>query len=500
MRTADQIITNLRTSIDSKLSGIKTGTGEPIDDLIAAVAIEQARMNVLVEYLRRVNSTSGWRELLADTDFQVSLADAFGISTTTLDPQLARSLSIPPSITTDIDAVLFYDLGRYAVSLGRARRNATYSTAVLRVYLLTNAPITLLRGATAKASRSAVLYDSTLDLITATPGLDLVQNSYYVDVAVQARQAGRVGNAIPGSINTIVSGFTGVSSVTNPAVAEGGQDVETNDQLLTALDDQAGLDINTVNGLKRYASARAGVIDALVVQPGDSLMERSAGGAVDVYVIGTTLKTATSVVRVLQDGDSVPLAFQPVRSVLSVSAGSPLSEGNAFEIATDEGVFRGSAKANTVLQFFTAANGGPAVGTDVSIQYTYNDLIRDLQRPVDQDPDVNVPSSSILFKEATRLSIFLEIKAVPFPGIDQTTAEAAIQTAVSDLIDSKSLGDGLDYSDVLIAAGEAEQDGLRVIDRIDVFRIGLAADSLTTSNISAAGNQYVRTESLTFLV
>lgn len=485
--------------IDSRLDGIRTEAGEPIVDLIDAVAQEQERTGTLIEYVRLSNSSAGWRELLADQSFLDDLAAALGVSRQTLDPKLARAMSAPSSITNDLDVILWFDLGRYAESLGRSRRAATYATTTLRIYVASNAPVVLLRGASIKSS-SGVLYETTADLVGVVPALDLEANKYFVETSAQAKQPGRIGNAIQGAIRDIVSGFQIATSVSNSTAAEGGQDAESNDALLSGLEETSGRDILTKNGLRNFFLAQAGVEDAVVIGPGDSLMERAAGGAVDVYVIGATLLTASSVVRVLVDGDVVVLPLQPVRTISSVTAGSPLSEGNSFVSTMDTGVYRGSARARTQIAFNTVANGGPAVSTDVTIVYTYNDLVRDLQALIDNDPDRNVPSSSILVKEATRNGITVEVKVVPYPGVQQATAETAVQTALLNLIDAKKLGEDLDYSDAYIAAGDAEVDGVKVVDRIDSFRIGLSSSTLGTSNLTVPDNAYVRLDTVTFLV
>jgi hypothetical protein len=485
--------------LDSRLSGVRTEAGEPIVDLVDSVAVEQYYANVQIEYLRRINSVAGWQALVVDTTFQTDLAEALGLSMTSLDPTLARTLSVPPTITTDLDAVLWADLTKFADSAGRPRKDATYASGTLRVYLPNNNPVVLLRGAVVRSNRSKLLYETITDLVGVTPGLDLDSNKYYVDVAIQCRQAGILGNASRGTVNTISSGFGSISAVTNLTALEGGADAETNEALLTALAAGGGADVNTANGLRNFIMSQAGVIDALVTGSGSSLMTRAAGGAVDVWAVGATLRTISSIVRVLVEGETVVLPIQPVRTISSVTAGSPLSEGNSFVSVLDTGEYAGSTKARTSITWKSVATGGPAAGTDVTVTYTYNDLVRDLQRSLDDDPDRNVPSSDILVREATRASIFVELRVVPYPGVPQATAEDAVSQAISDLIDNKLLGQDLDYSDVLIAAGEAEIDNVKAIDRIDDLRIGKTETAISTSNLVIADNQYARLEQIVFL-
>lgn len=498
MRTADQIRSSMLALLDSRLSGVRTQAGEPIVDLVDAVSIEQAKDGVLVEYLRRMNSIAGWREILGDEQFRSDLAFSLGVSTRSLDNNLARELGVPGTITTDIDAIFWSDLSRYAESLGRPRKLATFATGTLRLYLSSNVPMMLARGATVRSTRTNTSYETAVDLVGVQPGLDLSTNRYYVDVTVRARQAGRVGNASRNTVTSIVTSMPSVIAVSNLTALEGGADAETNEVLLDALAEGITSTLNTASGLRALFMGEQGVVDVLVVGPGNSLMTRAAAGAVDVYILGASLMTAASVVRVLVEGETVVLPLQPVRSISSVTAGSPLSEGNAFTSYADTGAYQGSVKARTSLTWKSVALGGPAAGTDVSIVYTYNDLIRQLQRLIDEDPDKNVPGSDLLVREAVRIPLYLDLKVVPYSGVLQVTAEAAVSAALSNLIDQKLLGQNLDYSDVLVAAAEATVDGVPVVDRINDLRFGVTAEALSTADLTIGENQYVRVEAVTF--
>ena len=155
--------------------------------------------------------------------------------------------------------------------------------------------------------------------------------------------------------------------------------------------------------------------------------------------------------------------------------------------------------ARSSITWGPVASGGPAAAADVTVTYTYNSLIRDLQRLFDDDPDRDVPASSILVKEATRLGVTVEVKVIPLPGITQASAETAVQTALATYFDTKLLGGDVDYSDAFVIAAQAQVDSDPAVDRIDSFRLGFSSSSLGTDNLLVSDQEYVRLDTVTFI-
>lgn len=501
-RSAVTIRDSIVSFIDARLSGINTSPGEPIIDLVDAVAVEGERFNALVDYARKTNSIAGWREVINDNTLKTLLAAALNVSNVSLDSGLARRLGVPEDLANDIEAIIYLDLSRYASSYGRPRRLATASTGTVRLYLPNNSPYTILRGATVrKLGSSAIIYEITTDLLGAEPSFDLAKNLYYVEVGVKSRVPGTVGNSVRNTLVVLGAGITGVVAVSNPAAIGGGSDRESNSELLDALEGvQAGLSVNTEAGLKRILTAQDGVQDVLIVGPGDPLMKRASAGAVDVYVVGEDTQAVTSTTKIQIVQETYVIQLQPVTEVLSATGpGGALSQGNGFTVTEDTGLFAGTAQANTKITWGPVSSGGPSAGDTVTVAYTYNALIRSLQRLLDLNEDLNVPGGSVLVKEADKVTFFLQMAVVPLPGYSQLQAETAADDAVDAFFSTKKLGENIDFSDVLVVAAEAKVDGITAIDRIDNFKMGISADSLGTGNVQVADNQYARLESIEFL-
>jgi hypothetical protein len=506
LKDPSEIRSSIIGFLDSRGSGIRTEVGEPIVDLVDAVSLEAARINIKAEYVRRIGSISGWRNIVSNASFKQDLADSLSISATTSNADYARRLGAPSTVTSDVEALIWVDLSNYAASLGRPRLDASYSTGTERLYLNSSDPYSLPKGATVKTKGSnQILFDTTADLVSVSPGWDNDRSSYYVDVSIVCRTPGKVGQVVRGSITGLVGSISGVMAVSNLSNTSGGAEAETNEQLLTALEGvlSGSGSCNTLNGIKQTL-LNNGARDVAIVGPGSSLMLRSTAGAVDAWVMGTQSLTQTVLYEVLVDAATFVLPYQPASEINSVAivGGDELSSGGGYEYVIDDGVYAKSAQGRDSIVFSSSAEGGPTVGDIVQVNYTSNSLIRSLQRVLDVDPEVNIPGSSILAKEATQLNVVFEMTVVVLPDVDATVtqqaAEAAVQDVLISMLSDYAQNEDLDYSDALVAAAETEIDGNQVVDRIDGFKMAVFGKTPSYDNIVVADNEYVRVFTCTF--
>lgn len=508
IRTAADVRTSILATLESRQSGIRTDAGEPIVDLADAVSIEAGRANVISDYLRRINSIPGWLSVVSDTSFQAQLADALGISSTTTTSSFLLQIGAPSDVASDVAGLIFVDLSNYAASLGRPRKAATPATSTERLFLSSSSSFTLSRGATVQRSaNSTVFYDTTETISVSAPAQDPLSGRFYVDVSIQCRTPGRAGNTIVGAINTSIGSLPGVTAVSNTVPAQGGFDRESDADLLTALENrQSGSNTDTLFGLLNFVKDRPDVIDALLVGPGDPLMQRSTAGAVDIYIIGSNILNAVATAKVDFSGELFTIPFQPVQSISSVTdnSGNSFFFGGGFTVIPDTGPMSGSAYAHTQLQWAPAPPGGvgPAVGAIVTIVYSYDALIQDIQRRLDTDPQVNVPAWSVLVREGTLVGVAAQLTAVPIAGLSdlglsQSDVDAAVQTALTNYLDALKLGQPADYSLALEAAGAAQANGVSVVDHIDGFMIAEVGNVLGFSDLTVQPNQYLRLATFT---
>lgn len=501
-RTASEIRTSAITLLDGRGSGIRTETGEPINDLIDAFSLEAERLNVVAQYLELMNSIPGWRQIVADDQLKIDLAAAFGISSITLDADFARRIGAPVDIKTDIEALLYVDLNRYAASLGRPRSPGVFASGVLTIFLANDNPVTYRRGAGVQTGGdTGILYDTVTDLIGVTPSFNTTRNLNFVTIGIRARSVGIRANQIIGAVNSAITPFVNSVAILNESPVQNGLDRETNDILLNALEGVlGGTDVNTRQGLINFVESQPNVADAAVIGPGNPLMVRSTAGAVDLYVIGADLVTDTVGVQVVVEGEDVVLPLQPVRQINSVIGAAVYTEGGGF--VTPEGspsVFATSAANGLPDLQWQASPAGPIATEIVTINFTYNNLIRRIQRLFDEDPDREVPGSDLLVKEATRLGISAEMKVIPLPGFTQVEAEGAATAALSGYVDTLLLGSLLEYSDALTAISTTTVEGVLVIDRIDGFVIGVTGSALGVVNVPTTEIEYTRMDAIVYI-
>lgn len=130
-----------------------------------------------------------------------------------------------------------------------------------------------------------------------------ITNRYELIIPVVADTAGTAGNVAATEINTIVSGVSGIISVTNPEDTRFGSDRESNIRLAErAQFAVVGVDSGTLGGYIFDTLAVPGVRNVSVIGGGDPLMVRDilddgthVWGTVDIYVQGSITSQATDI-------------------------------------------------------------------------------------------------------------------------------------------------------------------------------------------------------------
>jgi uncharacterized phage protein gp47/JayE len=134
-----------------------------------------------------------------------------------------------------------------------------------------------------------------------------INDPYAIEVTVQATRAGTAGNV--SSLQILTHNSQSDLRVVNLSTTSGGSNQESDNSFRTRIASVfSGANTGTTLGYKNAALAVSGVIDALIVQPGDSLMLRDGtqtiktgdgtfrvlnsgtGGKIDIYILGKLLR------------------------------------------------------------------------------------------------------------------------------------------------------------------------------------------------------------------
>ena len=335
---------------------------------------------------------------------------------------------------------------------------ATSSQPTQDITIPAGFPVATSTRAGAKSVQSFVTTANvTLFAVSAKAFFNPAVGLFEIEVPIKALIPGDAGRVASGSITSLQRQIPGLSAVYNKSATSAGKDAESNIEYARRIQlALLGTDRGTINGLRRFALADQRVVDALVVMAGDPLMTRDedVAGAVDVYILGDELTISTQ--QEAYDGlditfDHEPLLFStPTVSVVGSVVGV-LVEGTHFFIVKDP-VLGDSAKSRDTLRWNRAATGLPALptanagGEMISLQYTFDKLIADLQSRLEV-PDNDV-LANVLFRRAVQVDITLSATIKVSPDTTISVLSDKIRSAIRGFVNTLGLGENVVPSDL----------------------------------------------------
>lgn len=453
-KTASEYATDIKNSIISRNNNYDTEVG-PIPDLVV-----QPMSNVFELQNERIRAVQQLLALINDGSFTDSDLDDF-----IFNEQLVR---LPGS---------------------RAQVTLTFSRATVPVTDITikaNFPVgTLSDETTGQAYTFLTLEDATLVAANAAAYFNNDTQRYELNVAAQALLGSSASNVGQNRITRQLRPLVGFDSVTNKAEATGGRDLETNAQAIDRYFlSLTGTSPDVVNGVNKIVRNEfTSVIDSNLVFGNNPLNVRAAtdGGAVDVYIIGNTPVTTTENIVFSGVDQPIVLKKQPVNSI--ISAGS-FVQGTDFLIVKDATGNKNSVRASDGIRWVIGGSA-PAVGSVVSVTYTYNVLVTALQNGFTTD-DKNVPSRDILFKVADQINTTLSANIKIRPGFNVAAVVDACSTSVLALINGNLLGDAVEASDI-----QAVVRSFSSVDNFIITNLSKVGSS-GVADIPIGANEYSR--------
>lgn len=346
-----------------------------------------------------------------------------------------------------------------------------------------------------EASGQAVTFVTTesKDKTEAVAVLDPDTNQTVYELAVPSTciitgSAGQVG---PNRINRPLRPLVGYDEVTNKESTNLGHDRYTNRELVELyLLAVASRQLSVPGGSEFHVRDNfTAVEDVNEVYGTDPLLERAGddAGAVDSYIIGEDLHTTTDQITFLGIGQKLQIVNPPVVSIDSVvraSDSTTFTEGDDYEVALDDSGVSGSTRAADGIVFLPTVSPTVVAGDLISVTYTYNQLIRDLQADT-EDREVNVQGRDMLFRLAEKVDIFLSATLIVTTGFSAGTIQTLVEATVIDFINSLELGDDVEISDI--------QQVVRQISGVDNFiitRLSITATDTSAADVVLDGNQY----------
>lgn len=409
---------------------------------------------------------------------------------------LSLQLSMDPSSYTegspDLDAVLFNE--------GIVPPDGDASIATLTFYRNTapTADLVIQRGfpiapTPDTSSGAAVTFitttAATLPVASAASYFNVERQRYEITVPAICATPGVSGRVGPNRIRRPLRPMS-FDGVTNLTASENGQDPLANAEKV-ALYRLAivGRQTGTPNGITRAALADfLAVRDVFTVYGMNPLLTRAndAAGAVDAYVIAPTYTQTVENITFFGLGQLMSPTTQPVNEIISVVSGAnTYVEGVDYQIV--QSALDGSVESVFGIRFISSTGSLPlpAVGSAVTVTYTYNATIRQLQTAFD-DPNVLELGRDLLFREGMDVPFVLTANIRISSGYSATTVIAAVRSAVLNFFNATlGLGDAVEASDI--------QAVVRAISGVDNFVITRLTRTTTltgVSDVELAGNEY----------
>lgn len=342
-----RIIRDYITSVFRSNPQLKVEEGSALrDTVIDPFSSEAERLRFIFDFLHRARSPT---QLLIIDD-PTGTGESASVATTPYKLALKKAFFLTNN--SDVQAMIDAAFEAYASNFGIFRRAGRSSQGEVTFYTSTRPVRTIQLPLGTTVSGGSQTFRTTraasIPLNQLASYYDPVSGRYQVNVPVKAGVVGSAGNVGAGQIRRVTSTISGIS-VLNSAAMFGGDDEETNRQLIErARNRLASVDSGTVRGYLQTAADVPGVIKANVVGAGDPLMQRDLdslgthrGGKVDIWVMGENIATVTDTFaftfEIAQDiqfvliSDPADLQFRAIDPKLSLS--NPLVEMLDFPTA-----------------------------------------------------------------------------------------------------------------------------------------------------------------------
>lgn len=298
--TRQQLVRDYIAAIFRSNPQIKTEPGSVLrDTVIDPFANEAERVRFITDFLHRAQSFAS----LLPVDDPQNTGTSLAVSSSTYKQALKRAFNLTRD--TDVQAVIDRAFEQIASNVGVARLPGRFSRGEVVFFTTTRPTRTITIPLGTLVSAGSVQFRTTraaeIPLNNIASFRDPTSGRYFIEVPVQAVQAGTSGNVGAGQVRRIVSTIAGLS-VTNESAMFGGTSTETNKQLAERAQRAiAAVDTGTAQGYLQTAAGVPGVVQARVVAAGDELMQRDfdltqlehRGGKVDIWVQGDNVASVT---------------------------------------------------------------------------------------------------------------------------------------------------------------------------------------------------------------
>lgn len=474
----DDNVSRLVNLLKATNENIKSKRGSVVHDGFilpaAASASWDASLNVFTQGIQALDNI-----LLLKTnyDFQISVAEALGISVT----------AVLGLLTTAIE--------RYASNFNLQRKQEEKAFGIVYFYT-SDAPTEdlIVPSGTTIENAQGIQYITTNTAVLLKDSVasyyDPALRAYSVAVSIEAVLPGVESNVSANqlvyAVGTLPTGFVGVD---NKYAIDNGHDVETDETLVDRVKTTLrGLSTQTSNGIKALVLNNTTARSIFIADAQSPLQIRNngKGGVVDIYTIDTL---PTQIEEEHTNVVEQVLAKQPVIDIISVTGpfdGDPdhvFIEGDDYTLVKDSNIL----SKNSIKALDKIVWSGDVPTGAYKVDYAFNQMlhtIQDLVTSDDNKPLMGDISSAVLTREGTKVLVEISYPILVYGTYSKDVVIRQATTNVQAMVNRLGFGESLYQSDIIQALENTEgvQSVTTVADRFNRVGIVGTADPITVSS------------------
>lgn len=449
-----------------------------------------------------------------------------------LTPSYIDSLRFALNLTYDqADAFISSVVDNLCSNFNIYRNTALKSRGYVRLYFKSSDILNITQPLQF-STQDGIAFQTKNSFINYVPSYDYASAAYIVDCSVESTIAGARTNVEIGSITQILTPYPNLSRVSNITRTRFGTDIETNLELLVRTQNAlVSRESSVVGGLLTRIRNYPGVLDAVIVKPGDAEAIRPEKNALDIYIIADEriqmkediFNSQSAAYAWERMNDEIDYEIYPVSTTDGYTyfklLSQPAIEVSAVSIATTVGgvfstisgdlvkdensVYKYSVKGHDYVRIDNTLLTSPLCW--VKINYSYDRLYKDLQNLTNSYDNSGV-GSDILYKKGQEKYVDISVKFSLVPGYSFEIVQGNIFYNLNRFFDGGQTTNGISY--VLKKLGENVQksDILNVIldtegvDDVDITFFDTSIDGVLFTRISNIKlYQYLRLGNITYL-
>ena len=489
--SVDDIVTRIVGILKANNSLIVSKPGSVVHDgFVLPSSTALSWDSALQAFSQAIQSLDQILVLKTDTDFQVAVAEALGISVDAVVGLLSASID------------------RKALDHRLTRKPATKAFS-LAYYYTTNAPAedSIVPAGSQMQSPQGIQFTATASVVLLQSQLAAYYDpsllAYAIAVPIEAAISGPGSNVAADQliypVGTLPNNFTGV---TNKYLIDNGYAAETDEQFVDRIKTTlAGTSLQTANGMKALILNNTDVRTVFIADASSPFQIRNSGkgGVVDIYTLDNIPALVSDIVN--SPSTDQYLDHQPVIDIVSVigtdqfGVATTFTEGSTGVTGDYYFVKDTNPISSNSVRAFDKITWPGALPTSYTVNYAYNQVLSTVQALVTADenrPLMGDITTSVLTRQGTEVPIEISYQIVVFGNYSRTEVIRQAVNNVTAYVNGLTFGASLAQSDIINVLENTP--GINSVETVPIAfnRVG----EVIQETITAKAYEYLRAASV----